>query len=101
MTTGSHIGNKLFNSAQVRYDPLQSFAPVMGLIETNGMILVARKDIPADTISALNSFAKSRPNGLTTATPALATSPTSPENCSRHRPACRFPEFHIVARPPL
>ncbi len=22
MTTGSHIGNKLFNSAQVRYDPL-------------------------------------------------------------------------------
>src|SRR5690349_7832643 len=23
MTTGSHIGNKLFNSAQVRYDPLQ------------------------------------------------------------------------------
>jgi len=65
MTTGSHIGNKLFNSAQVRYDPLQSFAPVMGLIETNGIILVARKDIPADTISALNSFAKNRPNGLT------------------------------------
>jgi tripartite-type tricarboxylate transporter receptor subunit TctC len=65
MTTGSHIGNKLFNSAQVRYDPLQSFAPVMGLIETNGIILVARKDIPADTISALNSYAKSRPNGLT------------------------------------
>jgi tripartite-type tricarboxylate transporter receptor subunit TctC len=65
MTTGSHIGNKLFNSAQVRYDPLQSFTPVMGLIETNGIILVARKDIPADNISALNAFAKSRPNGLT------------------------------------
>ena len=40
---GSHIGNKLFNSAQVRYDPLQSFTPVMGLIETNRIILVARK----------------------------------------------------------
>jgi tripartite-type tricarboxylate transporter receptor subunit TctC len=65
MTTGSHIGNKVFNSAQVRYDPLQSFTPVMGLIETNGIILVARKDIPADSISALKSFAKSRPNGLT------------------------------------
>lgn len=65
MTTGSHIGNKVFNSAQVRYDPLQSFTPVMGLIETNGIILVARKDIPADSISALNSFAKSSPNGLT------------------------------------
>jgi tripartite-type tricarboxylate transporter receptor subunit TctC len=37
----------------------------MGLIETNGIILVARKDIPADNISALNAFAKSRPNGLT------------------------------------
>jgi tripartite-type tricarboxylate transporter receptor subunit TctC len=65
MTTGSHIGNKVFNPAQVRYDPLQSFAPVMGLIETNGIILVARKDIPADNIAALNIFAKSRPNGLT------------------------------------
>jgi hypothetical protein len=40
------------------YDPLQSFTPVMGLIETNGIILVARKDIPADNISALNAFAK-------------------------------------------
>ena len=34
--------------AQVRYDPLLSFTPVTGLIETNGIILVARKDIPAD-----------------------------------------------------
>ncbi len=65
MTTGSHIGNKVFNPAQVRYDPLQGFTPVMGLIETNGIILVARKDIPADTVSALNAYAKSQPNGLT------------------------------------
>src|ERR1700748_2455470 len=35
MTTGSHIGNKIFNSAQVRYDPLQSFVPVAGLIESS------------------------------------------------------------------
>jgi tripartite-type tricarboxylate transporter receptor subunit TctC len=28
MTTSSHIGNKLFNSAQVRYDPLHSFTPI-------------------------------------------------------------------------
>jgi tripartite-type tricarboxylate transporter receptor subunit TctC len=65
MTTGSHIGNKVFNAAQVRYDPLLSFAPIAGLIEFNGIVLVARKDIPADSISALNSFAKTRPNGLT------------------------------------
>jgi len=65
MTTGSHIGNKVFNAAQVRYDPLQSFAPVAGLIETNGIVLVARKDIPADTIAELNALAKSRPDGLT------------------------------------
>jgi len=65
MTTGSHIGNKVFNSTQVRYDPLQSFAPIAGLIESNGIVLVARKDIPADTISALVAYAKSRPNGLT------------------------------------
>lgn len=65
MTTGSHIGNKIFNPTQVRYDPLTSFTPVMGLIETNGIILVARKDIPADNIAMLNAFAKSRPNGLT------------------------------------
>jgi len=65
MTTGSHIGNKVFNAAQVRYDPLQGFAPVAGLVETNGIVLVARKDIPADTIAELDAFAKSRPNGLT------------------------------------
>lgn len=65
MTTGSHIGNKVFNSAQVRYDPLLSFAPIAGLIEYNGIVLVARKDIPADSIAALKSFAKTRPNGLT------------------------------------
>ncbi len=65
MTTGSHIGNKLFNSAHVRYDPLLNFTPVTGLIETNGIVLVAHKDIPADSISALNSYAKSKPNGLT------------------------------------
>jgi tripartite-type tricarboxylate transporter receptor subunit TctC len=65
MTTSSHIGNKLFNSAQVRYDPLLSFTPVTGLIESNGTILVARKDIPADSISTLNAYAKSKLNGLT------------------------------------
>ena len=65
MTTGSHIGNKVFNAAQVRYDPLQSFAPIAGLIEFNGIVLVARKDLPADSISALKSLAKTTPNGLT------------------------------------
>jgi tripartite-type tricarboxylate transporter receptor subunit TctC len=65
ITTGSHIGNKVFNSAQVRYDPLLSFAPVAGLIETNGIVLVARKDIPADTIAGLSAYAKSKPDGLT------------------------------------
>jgi tripartite-type tricarboxylate transporter receptor subunit TctC len=65
MTTGSHIGNKLFNAAQVRYDPLTSFMPVAGLIESSGIVLVARKDIPADSISALNSYAKTQPKGLT------------------------------------
>lgn len=65
MTTGSHIGNKLFNAAQVRYDPLKSFTPVAGLIESSGIVLVARKDIPADSIATLQSFAKTQPNGLT------------------------------------
>jgi tripartite-type tricarboxylate transporter receptor subunit TctC len=65
MTTGSHIGNKLFNAAQVRYDPLTSFTPVAGLIESSGIVLVARKDIPADSIAALKSYAKSQANGLT------------------------------------
>lgn len=65
MTTGSHIGNKVFNAAQVRYDPLQSFTPVAGLIESSGIVLVARKEIPADSVATLNAYAKSQPNGLT------------------------------------
>jgi tripartite-type tricarboxylate transporter receptor subunit TctC len=65
MTTGSHIGNKVFNAAQVRYDPLLGFTPVAGLIESNGIVLLARKEIPVDSIAALNAYAKSQPNGLT------------------------------------
>jgi tripartite-type tricarboxylate transporter receptor subunit TctC len=65
MTTGSHIGNKVFNAAQVRYDPLLSFTPVAGLIESSGIVLVARKEIPADSVATLNTYARSRPNGLT------------------------------------
>ena len=65
MTTGSHIGNKVFNAVQVRYDPLQSFTPVAGLIESNGIVLIARKEIPADSVATLNAYAKSQPNGLT------------------------------------
>lgn len=65
MTTGSHIGNKVFNAAQVRYDPLLGFTPVAGLIESNGIVLLARKEIPADSIATLNAYAKSQPNGLT------------------------------------
>ncbi|SDJ27743.1 MULTISPECIES: Bug family tripartite tricarboxylate transporter substrate binding protein [Bradyrhizobium] len=65
MTTGSHIGNKVFNSAQVRYDPLLGFTPVAGLIESNGIVLLARKEMPADSIATLNAYAKTQPNGLT------------------------------------
>jgi tripartite-type tricarboxylate transporter receptor subunit TctC len=65
MTTGSHIGNKVFNAAQVRYDPLLGFTPVAGLIESNGIVLLARKEIPADSIATLNAYAKTQPNGLT------------------------------------
>lgn len=65
MTTGSHIGNKVFNAAQVRYDPLLSFTPVAGLIESNGIVLIARKELPVDSVATLNAYAKSQPNGLT------------------------------------
>jgi len=65
MTTGSHIGNKLFNAAQVRYDPLSGFTPVAGLIEKGGIVLAARKDLPADSIAALKDYAGRRPGGLT------------------------------------
>lgn len=65
MTTSSHIGNKLFNSAQVRYDPLRSFTPVVGLIESNGIVLVARKDVPASAVADLVLYAKGKAGGLT------------------------------------
>jgi tripartite-type tricarboxylate transporter receptor subunit TctC len=65
MTGSSHIGNKAFNSVQVHYDPLRSFTPIAGLIETNGVVLIARKDIPVEDLSALIAYGKSVPNSLT------------------------------------
>src|SRR2546421_109068 len=65
LSTSSHLGNKVFNSAQLRYDPLRSFTPVVGLIDPTGVILLVKKDVPADSIATLAAYAKSKPNGLT------------------------------------
>jgi hypothetical protein len=68
------------------------------LIEWNGIVLVARKDVPGGGIAELVSYAKGNAGGLSTAIPASGIFYTLPVSFSKSRPGFRFREFHIVAR---
>lgn len=66
-TTGSFVGNMVFNAVPLPYDPERDLAPVSLVSTGNGMMLVGRATLPAQTMAELVALAKSRPGGLTCA----------------------------------
>ncbi|MFC7542471.1 Bug family tripartite tricarboxylate transporter substrate binding protein [Siccirubricoccus deserti] len=66
-TTGSFIGNIVFSTVPLPYDPERDLAPVTLVSKGNGMMLVGRASLPAQNMAELVALAKSRPGGLTCA----------------------------------
>ena len=67
LTTGSHIGNAVFNSSQLRYDPMADFRPIAGIYDEkgDGLLLVVSKELKAKSLADLLQIGKTRPEGLT------------------------------------
>ncbi|WP_149538652.1 Bug family tripartite tricarboxylate transporter substrate binding protein [Siccirubricoccus phaeus] len=66
-TTGSFIGNIVFSTVPLPYDPERDLAPVTLVNKGNGMMLVGRATLPAQNMAELVALAKSKPGGLTCA----------------------------------
>ncbi len=54
---------KLINPAAVRYDGLKDLAPV-GLVTTAPMVIIARPDLPANTLAEVIKLAREKPGQL-------------------------------------
>lgn len=66
-TTGSFVGNMVFNTVPLPYDPERDLAPVTLVSSGNGMMLVSRATLPAKTMAELVALARARPGALTCA----------------------------------
>ncbi|MDO9707128.1 Bug family tripartite tricarboxylate transporter substrate binding protein [Paracraurococcus lichenis] len=66
-TTGSFVGNMVFGTVPLPYDPERDLAPVSLVSTGNGMMLVGRATLPARDMAELVALAKSKPGGLTCA----------------------------------
>ena len=66
------VGPNLF--ANLKYDPLRDFVPVVSLSRAN-MFLVVNPSLPAKTVSDLVAMAKQRPGELQYVNPGLGTPP--------------------------
>lgn len=67
LTTGSLVGNAVFNPSQLRYDPLADFRPIAGFYDEkgDGLVLVASKELKAKKLADLLQIGRERPEGLT------------------------------------
>ena len=66
-TTGSFVGNMVFSTVPLPYDPERDLAPVTLVSTGNGMMLVGRGTLPAQNMAELVALARSKPGGLTCA----------------------------------
>ena len=71
------------------YDPVKDFTPVIN-VATGAYALAVNPTVPAKNVKGLIAIAASKPNYLSTARPARATS-SNASRCSR-RSACRKPK---------
>jgi tripartite-type tricarboxylate transporter receptor subunit TctC len=76
-TATSFVINKALNPA-LRYDPIRQFSP-LALIATGDMGLVVHPSLPVQNVADLIKLARSKPGGLTYASPGNGT-PMRPRN---------------------
>ena len=70
-SAGTHAANKAMNS-NLPYDPIKDFVPII-IIGTVASILVVPAGSPVKTIAELIALGKSKPGGLSNATPGIGT----------------------------
>jgi tripartite-type tricarboxylate transporter receptor subunit TctC len=70
-STGTHAANKAMNP-KLPYDPVKDFVPII-IIGSVASILVVPASSPAKTVQELIAYGKSKPGGLTHATPGPGT----------------------------
>ncbi|TDR90435.1 tripartite tricarboxylate transporter substrate-binding protein [Enterovirga rhinocerotis] len=63
--TGTHAAAVALNP-KLRYDPLQDFTPV-GLVNTNPILVVSRKDLPSTDLKSLVAYLKEQGSKVTNA----------------------------------
>jgi tripartite-type tricarboxylate transporter receptor subunit TctC len=70
-SAGTHAANKAMNP-KLPYDPVKDFVPVI-IIGSVASILVVPAASPAKTVAELVALGRSKPGGLTNATPGIGT----------------------------
>lgn len=66
LTTGSFVGNAIFNPSQLRYDALADFRPIAGFYDErgDGLVLVVSKGLKAKNLADLVRIGRERSEGL-------------------------------------
>ena len=58
-----HVTNQILHDNRLPFDAIKDFAPV-GLLTTSAFVLIAHPSLPANSVSELIGFAKTRPGAL-------------------------------------
>src|SRR5262245_8551307 len=92
---GTHAGNQTLYRNPL-YNAATDFAPV-ALVVDLPLVLVARKDLPADDLPAFIAYAKANQATMHSGSGGAGSAPISPARCSTPRPGSTSPMCRIAA----
>jgi tripartite-type tricarboxylate transporter receptor subunit TctC len=96
-SAGTHAANKAMNS-KLPYDPIKDFVPII-IIGSVASILVVPAGSPVKTIAELVALGKSKPGGLSNATPGIGTPSHIIAEIFSSRTGMPITEIHYNAAP--
>jgi tripartite-type tricarboxylate transporter receptor subunit TctC len=96
-STGTHAANKAMNP-KLPYDPVKDFAPIT-ILGSVASILVVPAASPAKTVQELIAYGKSKPGGLSHATPGIGTPGHITAEMFSTRTGMPVTEIHYNAAP--
>jgi len=96
-SAGTHAANKAMNS-KLPYDPIKDFVPII-IIGAVASILVVPAGSPVKTVQELIAMGKSKPGGLSNATPGIGTPSHIIAKMFSARTGMPITEIHYNAAP--
>jgi tripartite-type tricarboxylate transporter receptor subunit TctC len=96
-STGTHAANKAMNP-KLPYDPVKDFVPIT-ILGSVASILVVPASSPAKTVQELVAYGKSKPGGLSHATPGIGTPGHITAEMFSTRTGMPITEVHYNAAP--